>query len=111
MLILTDPDSNLVHEDLFNFIECKSVVIPLAVCIFMEQDERGQAYDGAGNMSGCVKGAAAVITAKHPLALYLHCASHCLNKAESKVTSGNKYFMDTAHAVNIVYYLLQVFTI
>lgn len=30
-------------------------------------------------MSGITKGAAARITAQYPLALYLHCASHCLN--------------------------------
>ena len=40
---------------------------------------RGQAYDGAGNMSGKTKGAAAIITSQFPLALYLHCSSHCLN--------------------------------
>ncbi|XP_065920295.1 52 kDa repressor of the inhibitor of the protein kinase-like [Dysidea avara] len=40
---------------------------------------RGQAYDGAGAMAGKSKGAAACITAKHPKALYTHCASHRLN--------------------------------
>ena len=30
-------------------------------------------------MAGVVNGAAAIITAQHPLAMYLHCASHCLN--------------------------------
>ena len=42
---------------------------------------RGQAYDGAGNMAGSVNGAAALIRAQYPLALYLHCTSHCLNLA------------------------------
>ena len=42
---------------------------------------RGQAYDGAGNMAGSVRGTAALIKAQYPLALYLHCASHCLNLA------------------------------
>ena len=45
---------------------------------------RGQAYDGAGNMAGSVRGTAALITAKYPLALYFHCASHCLNLAVVK---------------------------
>ena len=45
---------------------------------------RGQAYDGAGNMAGSVRGTAALITAQYPLALYLHCASHCLNLAVVK---------------------------
>ena len=45
---------------------------------------RGQAYDGAGNMAGSVNGTAALISAQYPLALYLHCASHCLNLAVVK---------------------------
>ena len=40
---------------------------------------RGQAYDGAGSMSGHTKGAAARISAMYPKALYTHCASHRLN--------------------------------
>ena len=45
---------------------------------------RGQAYDGAGNVTGTVRGTAAVITSQYPLALYTHCASHCLNLAVVK---------------------------
>ena len=47
-------------------------------------------YDGAGNMAGCVNGTATLITNEYPQALYLHCASHCLNLAvvkSFKVTS------------------------
>ena len=40
---------------------------------------RGQAYDGAGAMSGAVKGAAARIMAQCPKAHYVHCAAHRLN--------------------------------
>ena len=40
---------------------------------------RGQAYDGAGNMSGKTNGAAAIIASQFPLALYLYCSSHSLN--------------------------------
>ena len=40
---------------------------------------RGQAYDGAGAMSGMHKGAAARILHKYPKALYTHCAAHRLN--------------------------------
>ena len=35
---------------------------------------RGQAYDGAGNMSVSIRGTAAIITQQHSQALYLHCA-------------------------------------
>ena len=51
------------------------------------QHLRGQGYDGGGNMAGTVKWAAALITAEYPLALYLHCASHCLNLAIVKSTT------------------------
>ena len=44
---------------------------------------RGQAYNGAGNMAGSVNGTAALI----PLAMYLRCASHCLNLKSLEVTS------------------------
>lgn len=40
---------------------------------------RGQAYDGAANMSGKYTGAQAVLKRQHPLALYVHCGAHCLN--------------------------------
>ena len=45
---------------------------------------RGQAYDGAANMFGPTRGAAALIREQFPLALYLQCASHCLNLAVVK---------------------------
>ena len=48
------------------------------------QNLRGQAYDGAGNMAGTTNGLAAVITEQYPQALYLHCASQCLNLAVVK---------------------------
>ena len=35
-------------------------------------------------MAGSVNGTAALIAAQYPLALYIHCASHCLNLAVVK---------------------------
>ena len=69
---------------------------------------RGQAYDGAGNMSGSVNGTAAIITREYPQAVYLHCASHCLNLAVVKSLQltnirnmmnviGKVYFFFAAH--------------
>ena len=40
---------------------------------------RGQRYDGAGNMSGIIQGAAARIPAKYLKAICVHCSSHKLN--------------------------------
>ena len=42
---------------------------------------RGQGYDGAASMSGKFNGAQAKISAMYPLAVYVHCACHCLNLA------------------------------
>lgn len=47
---------------------------------------RGQGFDGAAAMSGVFKGAQAFISKKHPKALYVHCAAHCLNLAISNST-------------------------
>jgi hypothetical protein len=41
----------------------------------------GQAYDGAGNMSGCVNGVQQHILSIIPTAAYVHCVSHSLNLA------------------------------
>ena len=40
---------------------------------------RGQAYDGASNMSGCFKGVASRLINEEPTALYVHCSALCLN--------------------------------
>ena len=47
----------------------------------------GQGYDGAGNMAGSQRGAAALIQQQYPLALYSHCNSHILNLCIVKVCS------------------------
>ena len=46
--------------------------LPISQC-------RGQAYDGASNMSGHLNGVAARIERDFPAALYLHCFAHCTN--------------------------------
>ena len=89
VLRYVDQDSSQIHEDLVTFIECDSGVCGSDLAGYMLgflraegvdlTKMRGQAYDGAGSMSGKTNGAAALITAEYPLALYLHCASHCLN--------------------------------
>ena len=50
---------------------------------------RGQAYDGAGNMAGSVNCTAALIASDYPLAIYLHCTSHCLNLTVMKLLQLN----------------------
>ena len=40
---------------------------------------KGLAFDGVTNMSGVFKGAHAIMRAKQPCALFVHCGAHCLN--------------------------------
>ena len=86
-----DSDTLVVREDLVGFVECDTGIsgCDLARKITGTLEElgldlehlRGQAYDGAGNMAGSVKGTAALICSQYPLAMYLHCLSHWLNLA------------------------------
>uniref|UniRef100_A0A1X7SQ03 DUF4371 domain-containing protein n=1 Tax=Amphimedon queenslandica TaxID=400682 RepID=A0A1X7SQ03_AMPQE len=84
----------IIHEDLVGFFECDTRITGRALAdkitatlmdFYLNLSFlRGQGYDGAGNMAGSVKGTAALITEEYPLALYLHCALHCLNLAVVK---------------------------
>ena len=84
----------LVREDLVGFFECdtgmsgrdlvRKITSTLEELGLDLEHLRGQAYDGAGNMAGSVKGTAALICSNYPLAMYLHCSSHCLNLAVGK---------------------------
>ena len=94
VLRYVDPDNCCIREDIVTFLNCDSGitgdVLAEKMITFIQTHGlvptklRGQAYDGAGNMSGKTKGAAARISSRYPLALYIHCASHCLNLAVVK---------------------------
>ena len=89
-----DQDTGLAREDFVSFLECdtgisghslaEKITTTLQYYGLDLMKLRGQAYDGAGNMAGSIRGTAALISAQYPLALYLHCASHCLNLAVVK---------------------------
>ena len=90
VLRYVDPDTHAIREDLVTFLECNDGMSGQAladkILDFLKQHVdhtklRGQAYDGAGNMSGKRNGVAARISSQFPLALYIQCASHCLNLA------------------------------
>ena len=86
-----DQNNYRIHEDFVTFLECDSGISGLALSDkmldFLRSQQldptklRGQAYDGAGNMSGKANGAAARISSQYLLTLYTHCASHCVNLA------------------------------
>ena len=44
-------------------------------------DMRRQCYDDSSNMSGARLGCSTIIRQQSPIALYFHCAAHCLNIA------------------------------
>ena len=48
------------------------LALPIGQC-------RGQAYDGAANMSGHIRGVAARIQQSEPTAVFVHCLAHCTN--------------------------------
>ena len=94
VLRYVDPETSLIREDLVDFLECNTSIKgrcladKITSCLQSYGLDlmklRGQAYDGAGNVAGTVRGTAAVITSQYPLALYTHCASQCLNLAVVK---------------------------
>ena len=94
VLRYVEPDTLLVREYLVGFFECdtgisgRALADKITSCVQAYgldlSNLRGQAYDGAGNMAGSVNGTAALIASDYPLAIYLHCTSHCLNLAVVK---------------------------
>ena len=94
VLRYVDLSTLLVREDLIGFIECNTgitgrdsahkITSSLQEFSLDLSNMRGQAYDGDGNMACAVNHTAALISAQYPLALYMHCSSHCLNLAVVK---------------------------
>lgn len=77
-----------VHEDTLGLKELsdtkaatifKEVKDLLLKCPLSIAQCRGQAYDGASNMSGVRNGAQALFKQEEPRALYVHCLAHSLN--------------------------------
>ncbi|XP_011408152.1 PREDICTED: 52 kDa repressor of the inhibitor of the protein kinase-like, partial [Amphimedon queenslandica] len=108
VLRYVNSETLIIHEDLVGFFECDTGITGRALADKITATLkdfhlnlsflRGQGYDGAGNMAGSVKGTAALITEEYPLALYLHCASHCLNLAVVKSLQST----NVSNMINIV---------
>ncbi|XP_028406782.1 52 kDa repressor of the inhibitor of the protein kinase-like [Dendronephthya gigantea] len=89
-LVLRFVDKNMdIREEFIAFLQCKwglsgenlakLILDALNDLDLPIMDCRGQGYDGAGSVAGCVKGLAAQILKLNPKALYTHCYSHRLN--------------------------------
>ena len=83
-----DTDLN-IREEFLGFATCDKTDGETLASIIIQKfrDEwgltmencRGQTYDGAGSMAGCVRGISTRIQAMYSKALYTHCTSHVLN--------------------------------
>ena len=61
---------------------------------------RGQAYDGASNMSVAHNGAQALITAKQLLAMFIPCSAHCVNLVTAALIDASACLRDALSLVN-----------
>ena len=71
-----DASSDVTADSLSSAIlsAIQSIGIDVRLC-------HGQDNDGASAMSGYLNGVQAIIRKSYPLALYTHCANHCLSLA------------------------------
>ena len=79
----------MIREEFLEFVLCDTGTSGQAIADKIKftlekltldlNDIRGQGTDGAGNMSGKYRGAAAIIQHDYPKALYFHCVSHVLS--------------------------------
>lgn len=67
-------------------------ILPLSLC-------RGQAYDGAANMSGHLHGVAARFKAEESAVLHVYCLAHSLNLCLQDVSRGYSCIRDTLDLV------------
>src|SRR6218665_2515738 len=68
---------------------------------------RGQTYDGSSNMVGRVNGAQALIAAKQPLAIFVHCLMHCGNLVVADSLEASTIVRDAVGIANDVGVLFQ----
>ena len=66
---------------------------------------RGQAFDGASNMSGIRNGVQALIKQEESKALYVHCLAHSLNLCVQEVT---KKCVIVRNVMEFIYELVQL---
>ena len=92
------PDTKA--ETLFSVI--KDVLIRCSLPIVMC---RGQAYDGASNMSGVGNGVQALVKHEASYALYVHCFAHSLNLCVQEVSKRVELVWNV---MNFMYQLVQL---
>ena len=63
----------------------------------------GQCYDGAANMSGCIKGLSILVLKNHEKALYVHCHGHKLNLGIESAFNQLPYLREVFCIMNTFY--------
>ena len=69
---------------------------------------RGQAFDGANNMSGIRNGTRALFKQEQPRALYVHCLAHSLNLCVKDVSKMSKLLQDTQDFIQNLVQLIKL---
>ena len=97
------PDTT--GDTLFNVI--KDILIRLNRPIW---NCSGQAYHGASNMQGNIKGVATHIQEVEPSAMHVHCLAHCLNLCLQDVAKQCSLVWDALDIVNEILKLIKKLT-
>lgn len=108
-------DNNFsIHEDVLGLIQLpdtKAATIFCAIkdilirCSLPLSQCRGQAFDGASNMSGIKNGVQALVKAEASQALYVHCLAHNLNLCLKDVTNTCEMIRNV---MDFIYNLIQL---
>ena len=103
-----------IHEDvigLYQLPDTKAATIFSVIkdilirCALPIVQCRGQAFDGASNMSGANNGVQALIKEENSKALYVHCLAHSLNLCLKDVT---KSCILIGNAMDFIFTLVQL---
>ena len=103
-----------IHEDvlgLFQLPDTRAASIFSAIkdilirCTLPIVQCRGQAFDGASNMSGAHNGVQALVKRENSKALYVHCLAHSLNLCLKDVTNACVLIRN---AMNFIFTLVQL---
>ena len=98
-----------IHEDLIGLVyvettdacTLKTVIQDSLICCGISLSScRGQAYDGAANMAGHLRGVAARIQAEERKALFVHCLAHSVNLCLQECGRQLKVIRDGLSLVN-----------
>ena len=98
--VVAVPDTT--GDTLFNVIEnvLTRLNLPIRNC-------RGQAYDGASNMQGNIKGVATRVQEVEPSAIHVHCLAHCLNLCLQDVAKQCSLVRDALDIFNEILKLIK----